>query len=115
MPSWGGAVRIRGNGRKQGNAITDIETALGDLVVANRILANEDVLDAYGDVSVCSPDDLERFGRAPGTQTAATSMISTLVPGVSSTPTAARAGRQAGSSQAIQTSFIASFCDRSAI
>lgn len=41
--------------------MTDIETALGDLVVANRILANENVVDAYGHVSVRRPDDPERF------------------------------------------------------
>jgi HCOMODA/2-hydroxy-3-carboxy-muconic semialdehyde decarboxylase len=32
-----------------------------ELVVANRILANEDVVDAYGHVSVRSPDNPERF------------------------------------------------------
>ncbi len=44
----------------------------------------------------------------------AQTMISTSVSGVSSTPTAARAGRSALSSQAIQASFISSFRDRSA-
>ena len=39
--------------------MTDIESALGDLVVANRILANENVVDAYGHVSVGRPDDPE--------------------------------------------------------
>jgi ribulose-5-phosphate 4-epimerase/fuculose-1-phosphate aldolase len=34
---------------------------LDDLVAANRILAMEGVLDAYGHVSVRSPDDPERF------------------------------------------------------
>lgn len=32
-----------------------------DLVVANRILANEDVVDAYGHVSMRHPDDPHRF------------------------------------------------------
>ena len=32
-----------------------------DLVVANRILANEDVVDAYGHVSVRDPKDPKRF------------------------------------------------------
>jgi HCOMODA/2-hydroxy-3-carboxy-muconic semialdehyde decarboxylase len=34
---------------------------LRDLVLANRILANEDVLDAFGHVSVRHPDDPARF------------------------------------------------------
>ena len=41
--------------------MTDIETALGDLVVGNRILANENVVDAYGHVNVRRPEDPERF------------------------------------------------------
>ena len=32
-----------------------------DLVIANRILATEDVVDAYGHVSVRNPDAPERF------------------------------------------------------
>src|SRR3954451_8188043 len=34
---------------------------LSELVVANRILANEDVVDAYGHVSVRNPENPERF------------------------------------------------------
>ena len=34
---------------------------INELVVANRILANEDVVDAYGHVSVRHPDNPERF------------------------------------------------------
>lgn len=34
---------------------------LGDLVIANRILANEDVVDAYGHVSMRHPEDPKRF------------------------------------------------------
>ncbi len=41
--------------------MTGLETTLGDLVVANRILANENVVDAYGHVSVRNPEDPERF------------------------------------------------------
>ena len=37
------------------------ENLLNDLVIANRILANEDVVDAYGHVSVRHPDDPSRF------------------------------------------------------
>ena len=32
--------------------MSDLDQAISDLVVANRILANEDVVDAYGHVSV---------------------------------------------------------------
>ncbi|MDA0652913.1 MAG: class II aldolase/adducin family protein, partial [Proteobacteria bacterium] len=39
----------------------DLETALRDLVVANRILANEDVVDAYGHVSLRHPGNPERY------------------------------------------------------
>ena len=39
----------------------EIESALGDHVVANRILANENVVDAYGHVSVRHPRDPRRF------------------------------------------------------
>jgi len=38
-----------------------LETALNELVIANRILANEDVVDAYGHVSVRHPANPERF------------------------------------------------------
>ena len=34
---------------------------LDDLVAANRILAEHGVIDAYGHVSIRSPDDPERF------------------------------------------------------
>jgi ribulose-5-phosphate 4-epimerase/fuculose-1-phosphate aldolase len=39
----------------------EIESALDDLVIANRILANENVVDAYGHVSVRHPRDPRRF------------------------------------------------------
>jgi ribulose-5-phosphate 4-epimerase/fuculose-1-phosphate aldolase len=38
-----------------------LERALNDLVIANRILANEDVVDAYGHVSIRHPEDPGRF------------------------------------------------------
>ena len=46
-----------------------LDDLLRDLVVANRILANEDVVDAYGHISVRHPDNPKRFfmsrSRAP--------------------------------------------------
>ena len=41
--------------------MSQVEDLLRDLVVANRILANEDVVDAYGHISVRHPDDPKRF------------------------------------------------------
>ncbi len=41
--------------------MTQIEAALRDLVIANRILANENVVDAYGHVSIRHPADPGRF------------------------------------------------------
>ena len=38
-----------------------LEQALNELVIANRILANEDVVDAYGHVSARNPENPERF------------------------------------------------------
>lgn len=38
-----------------------LETAIRELVVANRILANEDVIDAYGHVSLRHPSNPERY------------------------------------------------------
>src|SRR6266576_872351 len=44
--------------------------AAKDLVIANRILAHEGLVDAFGDVSVRHPVDKDRFflacGRSPG-------------------------------------------------
>jgi len=46
-----------------------LDTIIQDLVVANRILAQEDVVDAYGHISVRSPDNPRHFfiarSRAP--------------------------------------------------
>jgi ribulose-5-phosphate 4-epimerase/fuculose-1-phosphate aldolase len=41
--------------------MTDLERARADLVIANRILAHENVVDAYGHVSVRHPEDSGRF------------------------------------------------------
>ena len=39
----------------------ELDGALNELVIANRILANEDVVDAYGHVSIRHPGNPERF------------------------------------------------------
>src|SRR5215467_12057038 len=41
--------------------MSDIPALVRDLVVANHILARENVVDAYGHVSVRHPDDPHRF------------------------------------------------------
>ena len=41
--------------------MAELESILNDLVIANRILANENVVDAYGHVSVRHPRDPQRF------------------------------------------------------
>ena len=41
--------------------MSQLEDILRDLVVANRILSNEDVVDAYGHISVRHPDNPKRF------------------------------------------------------
>src|SRR5499427_6182349 len=41
--------------------MASLDTLIQDLVIANRILAKEDVVDAYGHVSVRHPDDPRRF------------------------------------------------------
>ena len=41
--------------------MSSFDTLIQDLVIANRILAREDVVDAYGHVSVRHPDDPNRF------------------------------------------------------
>jgi HCOMODA/2-hydroxy-3-carboxy-muconic semialdehyde decarboxylase len=49
--------------------MSQVEDLLRDLVVANRILSNEEVVDAYGHISVRHPDNPKRFfmsrSRAP--------------------------------------------------
>ena len=39
--------------------MANLDTLIKDLVIANRILAKEDVVDAYGHVSVRNPDNPE--------------------------------------------------------
>jgi ribulose-5-phosphate 4-epimerase/fuculose-1-phosphate aldolase len=41
--------------------MSTLDTVIQDLVIANRILAREEVVDAYGHVSVRHPDNPERF------------------------------------------------------
>src|SRR2546422_10111049 len=41
--------------------VIELDDALNELVIANRILANENVVDAYGHVSVRHPRNPERF------------------------------------------------------
>jgi ribulose-5-phosphate 4-epimerase/fuculose-1-phosphate aldolase len=41
--------------------MSQLDDLLRDLVVANRILSNEDVVDAYGHISVRHPDNPKRF------------------------------------------------------
>ncbi|HEY7609586.1 MAG TPA: class II aldolase/adducin family protein [Alphaproteobacteria bacterium] len=38
-----------------------VESALGDLVIANRILANEGVIDAFGHISIRHPERADRY------------------------------------------------------
>src|SRR6266478_4332665 len=41
--------------------MSSLDSLIQDLVIANRILAREEVVDAYGHVSVRHPDDPKRF------------------------------------------------------
>jgi ribulose-5-phosphate 4-epimerase/fuculose-1-phosphate aldolase len=43
------------------SAMSQLDDLLRDLVVANRILAKEDVVDAYGHISVRHPDNAKHF------------------------------------------------------
>jgi ribulose-5-phosphate 4-epimerase/fuculose-1-phosphate aldolase len=42
-------------------AMNSLDTLIQDLVIANRILAKEEVVDAYGHVSVRHPENPGRF------------------------------------------------------
>lgn len=61
--------------------LSTLTDCLQTLVIANRILANEGVVDAFGHVSVRHPDNPERFllsrSRAPELITAAETEICT--------------------------------------
>jgi ribulose-5-phosphate 4-epimerase/fuculose-1-phosphate aldolase len=41
--------------------MSNLDTLANDLVIANRILANEDIVDAYGHVSIRHPDKPDHF------------------------------------------------------
>src|SRR5215813_8858888 len=41
--------------------MSNLDTVMQDLVIANRILAQEDVVDAYGHVSIRHPDNPKHF------------------------------------------------------
>ncbi len=41
--------------------MSNIDTVIQDLVIANRILAKEEVVDAYGHISIRHPDNPKRF------------------------------------------------------
>jgi len=41
--------------------MSTLDIVLNDLVIANRILANEDIVDAYGHVSIRHPDNPDHF------------------------------------------------------
>jgi ribulose-5-phosphate 4-epimerase/fuculose-1-phosphate aldolase len=41
--------------------MSNLDSVLNDLVIANRILANEDIVDAYGHVSIRHPDNPDHF------------------------------------------------------
>src|SRR6185437_1586891 len=59
MPrSTRGATSPAGNNRRETMSVAD---TLRDLVIANRILAHEEVVDAYGHISVRHPDRPDRF------------------------------------------------------
>src|ERR1700747_1016179 len=58
---WGGESGV--------DTMSNLGALIQDLVIANRILANEEVVDAYGHISVRHPDNANRFliarSRAP--------------------------------------------------
>jgi ribulose-5-phosphate 4-epimerase/fuculose-1-phosphate aldolase len=62
--------------------MSNLETLIGELVVANRILASENVTDAFGHVSLRHPTDPGKFllsrGRAPELIETADIMVFTL-------------------------------------
>src|SRR3989441_6728061 len=47
--------------RENAQRMIELDEALNELVIANRILANENVVDAYGHVSIRHPGNPERF------------------------------------------------------
>ena len=55
------ALAVLGGGVARGQAARDVPRELARLVAANRILANEGVVDAFGHVSVRDPRNRDRF------------------------------------------------------
>jgi ribulose-5-phosphate 4-epimerase/fuculose-1-phosphate aldolase len=55
------AVLVPQKGARNAMSAPDLDSVLRDLVVANRILANENVVDAYGHVSVRHPTNPEHY------------------------------------------------------
>jgi ribulose-5-phosphate 4-epimerase/fuculose-1-phosphate aldolase len=55
------AHRLDINPSLEGPAMNDLDFHIGQLVIANRILANEGVVDAYGHVSMRHPSHPERY------------------------------------------------------
>ena len=41
--------------------MSNLDTVVQDLVIANRILAREEVVDAYGHISIRNPDNPKHF------------------------------------------------------
>ena len=41
--------------------MSNVDTVIKDLVIANRILAKEDVVDAYGHISIRNPENPKHF------------------------------------------------------
>ena len=47
--------------RENAKKLIELDGALNELVIANRILANGNIMDAYGHVSIRHPGNPERF------------------------------------------------------
>ena len=45
--------------------MSNLDTVIKDLVIANRILAREEVVDAYGHVSIRNPDNPKHSAMTP--------------------------------------------------
>src|SRR5262249_54335083 len=60
-PGTGYGLKSPPHGFTSTDSMADIPALVRDLVVANRILASESVVDAYGHVSVRHPDNPHRF------------------------------------------------------
>ena len=50
------------------NPKKSLEQTINDLVIANRILAHENVVDAYGHVSVRHPDKPDHLSKVTSTR-----------------------------------------------